>query len=121
MENENNTEELEISALNYLKLHSFLENYGTCKEFTYHIKKATKSGDNYFSVVYRIYVQWKNCTQTTFILKVPPKNVLRRKRFFSRDIFSREALAFEEVIFLFQFMAYKLIEIDQISITIIFD
>lgn len=99
MGNENNTKELEISSLNYLKLFNFLENYGPCKEFTYNIEKATRSGDNYFSVVYRIYVRWKNCTQTTFIIKVPPKNVLRRKKFFSCDIFNREALAFQEVIF----------------------
>lgn len=97
MDKEINADELEITPLTYQVLNTFLEDYGRCKDFTYQIKKATRNGDNYFSVVYRINVEWENCTQSTFILKVPPKNVRRRKRFSSQDLFNREVLAFKEV------------------------
>lgn len=97
MNSENNTDEYEITPLTYQTLNTFLENYSVCKDFTYGIQKATRKGDNYFSVVYRVTVHWNNGTQRAFILKVPPKSVRRRERFFSRDIFIREVLAFNEV------------------------
>uniref|UniRef100_A0A1A9VLX7 CHK domain-containing protein n=1 Tax=Glossina austeni TaxID=7395 RepID=A0A1A9VLX7_GLOAU len=88
----------EISDLVYKILNNFLnKEYGQGK-YKYDIKGATKKGDNYLGVVYRITVKMldNEDNRHQLILKVPPQNLLRREKFFARPVFLREALAFEK-------------------------
>lgn len=73
------------------------EKYGK-GNYKYQIHEAAQKGDNYMGVVYRIIIAADNCLEGKLILKVPPQNPLRRKQFFARAGFLREALAYEKVV-----------------------
>lgn len=78
-------------------LSNFLDvKYGK-QNYKYRIQEAAQKGDNYMGVVYRIIIETGNGLKEKLILKVPPQNPLRRKQFFARAGFLREALAYEKV------------------------
>ncbi|KAL5275483.1 hypothetical protein ACFFRR_001384 [Megaselia abdita] len=73
------------------------------KNYELKIKSGSSKGDNYIGVVYRATViqrKEKKDAKDNFsvIIKVPPQNPIRRKQFFARPCFLREALAYEEIL-----------------------
>ncbi|XP_014086073.3 uncharacterized protein pkm isoform X2 [Bactrocera oleae] len=80
-------------------LQQLLERQFSSKSFTYKLLPATKKGENYIGIVYRVSVKLNtNCgvRLSNLILKMAPRNSTRRKQFFIRPCFLREALAYEE-------------------------
>lgn len=79
------------------------------KDYTLKIESGSSKGDNYIGVVYRATVITKkhekdDITKDNFsvIIKVPPQNPIRRKQFFARPCFLREALAYDEILPIFK-------------------
>ncbi|XP_073828807.1 pinkman [Musca autumnalis] len=96
----------EISAVAIAALNNFLDTTFGINNYTYDINLATKKGDNYMGVVYRITVSpiqcdIKNENSMNLILKVPPLNLQRRQQFFAGPGFNRETLAYEHILPLF--------------------
>ncbi|XP_036341458.1 uncharacterized protein LOC118750842 [Rhagoletis pomonella] len=80
-------------------LQQLLEIKFPSQSFTYKLLPATKKGENYIGIVYRVAVKVNNKTgpcQWSLILKIPPRSPNRRKQFFVRPCFLRESLAYEE-------------------------
>lgn len=57
----------------------------------YTLELACAKGNNYLGIVWRIHVS----PERSLVLKLPPQNAVRRKQFFARPCFKREALAYE--------------------------
>lgn len=89
----------EISRPVIAALNTFLDGKFGGQNYVYSIQEATKKGDNYMGVVYRILItnNKKPGNNMKLILKVPPQNPLRREQFFVRPGFLRESLAYKEV------------------------
>ncbi|XP_018804909.1 PREDICTED: uncharacterized protein LOC108978860 isoform X2 [Bactrocera latifrons] len=80
-------------------LQQLLERQFSSKSFTYELLPATKKGENYIGIVYRVSVKLNTSCGvrlSNIILKMAPRNSTRRKQFFIRPCFLREALAYEE-------------------------
>ncbi|XP_017870863.1 PREDICTED: uncharacterized protein LOC108619068 [Drosophila arizonae] len=58
----------------------------------YTLELACAKGNNYLGIVWRIHVP----PDQSLVLKLPPQNAVRRKQFFARPCFKREALAYEQ-------------------------
>ncbi|XP_064555222.1 uncharacterized protein pkm [Drosophila montana] len=58
----------------------------------YTLELACAKGNNYLGIVWRIQV----AKEQSLVLKLPPQNLLRRKQFFARPCFEREAMAYEK-------------------------
>lgn len=74
------------------------------KNYKIKIGSGSSKGDNYIGVVYRATVIHVEDEKKIFsvIIKVPPQNPIRRKQFFARPCFLREALAYNEILPIFQ-------------------
>uniref|UniRef100_A0A0A1XLB8 Putative ribosomal protein S6 kinase alpha-1 n=1 Tax=Zeugodacus cucurbitae TaxID=28588 RepID=A0A0A1XLB8_ZEUCU len=80
-------------------LQQLLERQYSSDSFTYQLFPATKKGENYIGIVYRVSINLNTSFGIRFsnlILKMAPRNSTRRKQFFIRPCFQREALAYEE-------------------------
>ncbi|XP_019846596.2 uncharacterized protein LOC105228300 isoform X2 [Bactrocera dorsalis] len=80
-------------------LQQLLERQFSSKSFTYELLPATEKGENYIGIVYRVSVKLNTSCGvrlSNIILKMAPRNSTRRKQFFIRPCFLREALAYEE-------------------------
>lgn len=70
-----------------------------------HVKLATKAGENFLGIVYRVMCEKADCDINTLnenvrfdlILKVAPTNVARRTIFRSREFFMREIFVYDKV------------------------
>lgn len=82
-------------------LQQLLEKQFSSKSFTYELLPATKKGENYIGIVYRASIKLNTSfgiRLSDLIIKMAPRNSTRRKQFFIRPCFLREALAYDEVI-----------------------
>ncbi|XP_053948125.1 uncharacterized protein LOC128856802 [Anastrepha ludens] len=80
-------------------LQQLLERKFPSQLFTYELLPATKKGENYIGILYRIAVKLDVRTGSSYsslILKIPPRSLTRRKQFFIRPCFLRESLAYQE-------------------------
>ncbi|XP_058983196.1 uncharacterized protein LOC131800389 [Musca domestica] len=90
----------EISSGALATLKTFLDETFGQHKYNYNIDLATKKGDNYMGVVYRITVSVHsdaisdNKNDLKLIMKVPPQNPQRRQQFFAGPGFQREILAY---------------------------
>lgn len=88
-------------------LSEIIKNLVPEKNYKLKIESGSSKGDNYIGIVYRaivIYQKEKGNTKEDFsvIIKVPPQNPIRRKQFFARPCFLREALAYNEILPIFK-------------------
>uniref|UniRef100_T1GYE2 Uncharacterized protein n=1 Tax=Megaselia scalaris TaxID=36166 RepID=T1GYE2_MEGSC len=74
-------------------------------DYSVKIESGSSKGDNYIGVVYRAIVESPKDAKDnekrdnfSVIVKVPPQNPIRRKQFFARPCFLREALAYDEIL-----------------------
>lgn len=66
------------------------------------IEPGSKKGDNFIGIVYRILYGRANEEKdenSSFILKIAPQNLTRRKKFGLREFFTREIFMYSEVTF----------------------
>lgn len=88
------------------------------KSYKIEIESGSSKGDNYIGVVYRATVTHESeeanaSTNFSVIIKVPPHNPIRRKQFFARPCFLREALAYNEILPIFkEFQEKKEIKVE---------
>lgn len=92
-------ESTEISPIVMATLTKFLNEKFDSKNYVLNIELACQKGDNYMGIVYRITASTPDSLDGDIhlIVKVPPKNPLRRQQFFARPGFLREIQAYEEV------------------------
>lgn len=88
------------------------------KSYTLKIESGSSKGDNYIGVVYRATITHESEEENSsksfnVIIKVPPHNPIRRKQFFARPCFLREALAYNEILPIFkEFQGKKKIKVE---------